>query len=63
MLSRIVNICRAIGILSFLAMCYTWFFTSDLQSFLLAKQLTITFFSVSILLWLVTLIFAFRKNE
>ncbi|WP_144885087.1 hypothetical protein [Lacibacter cauensis] len=63
MLSRIVNICRAIGILSFLAMCYTWFFTSDLQSFLIAKQLTITFFSVAIFLWLITLLLAYRKNK
>ncbi|MEJ8817382.1 hypothetical protein [Lacibacter sp. H407] len=62
MIYTIGNICRAIGFLAFLIMCYAWFMTSDLQLFLKAKQVTIVFFSLSIVLWLISIVAA-RRNR
>lgn len=56
------NICRILGIISFLIMCYAWFFSSKLQLFLLFKQVTILFFSISILLWIITIVVAKRNK-
>jgi hypothetical protein len=62
MLHSIGNICRVLGIVSFLLMSYAWFYTSDLQLFRMAKEGTILFFSISIVLWLVSIVIA-RKNR
>ncbi|MBY0477950.1 MAG: hypothetical protein K2Q24_09920 [Chitinophagaceae bacterium] len=61
-LYRIGNICRALGIISFIIMCYAWFLTSNLQLFDVAKQFTILFFSLSILLWIISLVLAKRND-
>jgi len=62
MLYSIGNICRVLGIVSFLIMCYAWFYTSDLQLFRMAKEGTILFFSISLVLWVITIVVA-RRNK
>lgn len=62
MLQTFGHISRAFGIVSFLVMCYAWFFTSNLQLFQTAKQLTILFFCISLLLWIISIVDA-RRNK
>ena len=56
------NACRLLGILSFIATCYYWFGTGNLNAFLICKRLTILFFSTSLLLWLLQLILERRRS-
>jgi hypothetical protein len=64
MLQLLNYIFRGLGVVCFLLTCYLWYFTSNLPFFLIAKRLTIIFFGLSLLLWLIG-IFAprFSSND
>jgi hypothetical protein len=61
-LSLIGNGCRLLGILSFIAMCITWYAVPNPALFILSKQLTVFFFCCSLLLWIVSVVIA-RRNK
>jgi len=62
MLLLLNYIFRGLGVVCFLLTCYLWYFTSNLHFFLIAKKMTIIFFGLSLLLWLIG-IFAPRFNR
>jgi len=63
MLQLLNYIFRGLGVICFLLTCYLWFYTSNFQFFLIAKRFTIIFFSLSLLLWITSIVLSRIQKE